>query len=74
MRNEYSIMDKIYLMFCLLFSKFINVKVRLIRLPVDIRGKKYIDWGKNLTTGRYCRFEAFPSLVKSFCHLAIMCR
>lgn len=59
MRNEYSIMDKIYLMFCLLFSKFINVKVRLIRLPVDIRGKKYIDWGKNLTTGRYCRFEAF---------------
>lgn len=46
MRNEYSIMDKIYLMFCLLFSKFINVKVRLIRLPVDIRGKNILIGGR----------------------------
>lgn len=30
---------------------------RMIRFPITIRGKRYIDFGKNLTTGRYCRFE-----------------
>ena len=30
---------------------------RMIRFPIIIRGKKYIDFGKNLTTGRNCRFE-----------------
>ncbi|MBM6880004.1 acetyltransferase [[Clostridium] spiroforme] len=29
----------------------------MIRFPIVIRGKKYIDFGKNLTTGRYCRIE-----------------
>ena len=30
---------------------------RLIRYPITIRGKKYIDFGKKLTTGYRCRFE-----------------
>lgn len=33
---------------------------RMIRLPIDIRGKKFIDFGTNLTTGKGCRIEAFP--------------
>ena len=30
---------------------------RMIRFPVVIRGRQYIDFGKNLTTGRNCRIE-----------------
>lgn len=59
MKNEYSIIDKVYLAFCWLISKFIDRKIRLLRLPIDIRGRKNITWGDDLTTGKYCRFEAF---------------
>ncbi len=31
--------------------------VRLVRYPITIRGKQYINFGKNLTTGCNCRFE-----------------
>lgn len=34
---------------------------RLIRLPIDIRGKKHIDFGDKLTTGKFCRIEAIFS-------------
>ena len=34
-------------------------KARLIRFPFDIRGKKYIKYGKNFTTGVGCRIEAY---------------
>ena len=30
---------------------------RMIRFPVVIRGKRYIDFGKNLTLGARCRIE-----------------
>jgi acetyltransferase-like isoleucine patch superfamily enzyme len=47
-----------------LFSKLytlISIKNgRLVRLPIDIRGKRHIDFGINLTTGKYCRIEALP--------------
>lgn len=36
-------------------------KSRLIRLPIIVRGKKYIDFGSRLTTGVGCRFEAFKN-------------
>jgi len=39
-------------------SKLFFKKSRLIRFPIDIRGKRYIDFGINLTTGKYCRIEA----------------
>ena len=29
----------------------------MIRFPIVIRGKQYIDFGTNLTTGRHCRIE-----------------
>ncbi len=40
-----------------IWNKIWFPSVRLIRYPVIIRGKKYIDWGKNLTTGYNCRIE-----------------
>lgn len=48
-----------------LFVHFSKTKLffpgaRLIRFPIDIRGKKYIDFGTKLTTGVGCRIEAYP--------------
>lgn len=40
-------------------TKIIFPKARLIRFPFDIRGKKYIKYGKNFTTGTGCRLEAY---------------
>lgn len=54
-----SITEIIYLGRCLLFTKLHVPKARLLRIPIDIRGKKGIDFGKKLTTGYGCRFESF---------------
>jgi len=35
-------------------------QARLIRFPIEIRGRRYINFGKNLTTGKGCRIEAYP--------------
>ncbi len=58
MRNSYSISQKITLAVSLVRSKLICRSVRLFRFPIDLRGRKMIDFGKNLTTGRFCRIEA----------------
>lgn len=39
--------------------------VKLIRFPIEIRGKKFIDFGRKLTTGKCCRIEAWPYYNKS---------
>lgn len=38
-------------------TKLFFSSCRLIRFPIFIRGRQYIDFGKRLTTGRYCRIE-----------------
>jgi acetyltransferase-like isoleucine patch superfamily enzyme len=40
-------------------TKLIGRNIRIIRFPFILRGRKYIDFGKNLTTGYWCRFEVF---------------
>lgn len=42
-----------------IYTKIFHFRSRLIRLPVDLRGVKHIDFGKNLTTGRNCRIETY---------------
>jgi len=54
-----SIREIIYLSRCLIYTKLSIRSARLLRLPIDIRGKKGIDFGKNLTTGYGCRIESF---------------
>lgn len=39
---------------------FINRNIRYFNFPIIIKGKKFIDFGKNLTAGYYCRFEVYP--------------
>ena len=43
----------------LIKTKIFFPKARLIRFPFDIRGKKYIKYGRNFTTGAGCRIEAY---------------
>lgn len=54
-----SIKELLYLSFSYLVTKLSVPSARLIRFPIDIRGKKGIDFGKKLTTGYHCRLESF---------------
>ncbi|CYU77618.1 2%2C3%2C4%2C5-tetrahydropyridine-2-carboxylate N-succinyltransferase [Streptococcus suis] len=56
-KSNYGIFEVITNIIDLLISKCFFSSVRLIRLPFYIRGKKYIDFGKQITLGRYCRFD-----------------
>jgi acetyltransferase-like isoleucine patch superfamily enzyme len=56
----YGFWGMIRLTFSLLWTKIFFPKARLIRVPIDVRGKRFIDFGTNLTTGFNCRIEAFP--------------
>jgi lipopolysaccharide O-acetyltransferase len=60
MLEKYGLLGSIKLGFSLLYTKCFFSKARLIRLPFDIRNKKYIKIGKNFTTGFGCRIEAIP--------------
>lgn len=57
--NCYSFTKKILLAWWLIRTKVICFNARLFRFPFDVRGRKYIDFGKGITTGVGCRFEAF---------------
>ena len=60
LKRHYSFKDKVQLAWFLLRTKLIDKDIRLIRFPFIIRGRKYIDLGKSLTTGFWCRLEAYP--------------
>lgn len=46
-------------------TKFVIPNARLLRFPIDIRGKRNIKFGDGLTTGVGCRIEAYPLNKKS---------
>ena len=58
--RSYSIKDLIELIISIFRTKLIDRKIRIIRFPVILRGKRFIDFGTGLTTGYWCRFEVFP--------------
>lgn len=55
--TNYGLMEIITNAFFLLRTKLLIHSARLVRFPIVIRGRKWIDFGKNLTTGRRCRIE-----------------
>lgn len=57
--REMGFFEGIRLGFALLRSKLHFPAARLVRFPIYIRGRKYIDFGHALTTGVGCRIEAF---------------
>lgn len=60
MLRKYGFFGLLGIVRSLLFTKIIFKSARLIRLPIDIRNRRYINFGKKLTTGKYCRIEAYP--------------
>ena len=58
---RYGFLGFIKLLIDFLKTKLFFNKSRLIRFPFDIRNRKFIDLGTNLTTGVGCRFEAHPN-------------
>src|SRR6266487_4440797 len=60
MFKKYGFWGSIKLIRNLLGTKLFFPSARLIRFPIDIRNKRYMDFGKGLTTGIHCRLEAHP--------------
>jgi lipopolysaccharide O-acetyltransferase len=55
--GKYSLIEIIKLSFFILYTKVTLPNARLIRYPIDIRGRKNIQFGNNLTIGHHCRIE-----------------
>lgn len=55
--NRYSLYEIIKNLIALLHTKLFFKDMKLVRLPVYIRGKKSIYGGKRLTIGYNCRFD-----------------
>lgn len=60
MLKRYGFLGSMRLFVSLIYTKIFFRKARIIRLPLDIRNRKNIDLGENLTTGVGCRLEAYP--------------
>lgn len=60
MISRYGLLGSIKMSVFFLKTKIFYPRARLIRFPIDIRNKKNIDYGFNLTTGIGCRLECFP--------------
>jgi lipopolysaccharide O-acetyltransferase len=63
--KRYSFFDVAALAMYKIITPFYFSKARLIRLPIQIRGKHLMQVGKNFTTGKYCRIEALENEDKS---------
>lgn len=59
--SKYSLYHKFYLIVCTLLTRLFYREARLIRFPFDIRGRRFVQIGKNFTTGVGCRLEACPT-------------
>lgn len=57
-KREYSLRGMIGMGVALLRSRIMFPTARIVRMPIHVRGKKYIDFGRGLTTGPGCRIEA----------------
>jgi acetyltransferase-like isoleucine patch superfamily enzyme len=58
--KKYDILGIVKMVFSLLYTKIYFPQAKIIRLPFDIRNKKFMQIGKNFTTGFGCRIEAYP--------------
>lgn len=58
--KRYSFGKLLSMMVSVIRTKLIFRQARIIRFPVDLRGRKYISVKKGFTTGTYCRLEAYP--------------
>lgn len=62
---KYGFIGSLKLIISFIYTKLLYPNARIIRLPIDIRNKKHILFGKGLTTGCGCRIEAHPINLKT---------
>ena len=62
--NQYGLLGIIKMLINLIRTKLTFQNARIIRFPIDIRGKKFIQVSKGFTTGVGCRIEAYPKTDK----------
>lgn len=62
--NRYGFSGLYKLFFDIIFTKLFFNSARIVRYPIDVRGRKFMKIGNGLTTGRFCRIEAFSTLKK----------
>lgn len=60
--SRYGFFGSLRIVLSFLYTKLFFYNARLIRLPFDIRNKKFIKLGKGFTSGYGCRIEAYPNL------------
>jgi len=58
--NKYPWWKMPYIVWCLVLTKVLFPRARFVRMPIDIRCRKYMHIGHSLTTGRCCRIECGP--------------
>lgn len=58
--GKYDLLGLYKMVLSVLYTKLFFPQAKVIRLPFDIRNKKYISIGKGFTTGNGCRIEAYP--------------
>lgn len=58
--KRYNIFKLLQLVYFKLRTILVFKDARIIRFPIDIRGKKFIKVSKGFTTGVGCRIEAYP--------------
>lgn len=69
--KKYHYTQLVNLLWSSIATKIFFRKSRLIRLPIDIRNKRFISFGKELVTGRYNRIECYPLLENTIPNLTI---
>jgi acetyltransferase-like isoleucine patch superfamily enzyme len=62
--NQYGLLGMIKMLINLIRTKLTFQNARIIRFPIDLRGKKFIQVSKGFTTGVGCRIEAYPKTDK----------
>jgi len=60
MLKKYGVFGALRLMFSVIYTRIFFPGARLIRLPFDIRNRRFISIGKGFTSGFGCRIESFP--------------
>ena len=79
--KDYFIPNIPRLLLSLIFTKFFFTNCKLIRLPIFIRGRRFIKFGDSFVTGYGCRIEALGdgnpiinigknTQINDYCHIA----
>lgn len=58
--KRYNVFQLLQLIYFKLRTLLVFRNARIIRFPIDIRGRKFIKVSKGFTTGIGCRIEAYP--------------